>query len=109
MQADALRDFQIKKYPKTDAKIFSISPTSVFSARQSLMGETPIALSVSPWEKTALPCLCGSLRQAVPLRGSKLRVASRREASTFIWIIYFLEVPNQKNHCEYDDDVLVRG
>ncbi|WP_230966458.1 hypothetical protein, partial [Nostoc commune] len=65
-------------------KIFSISPISVFSARQSLMGETP---------KTALPCLCGSLRQAVPLRGSKLRVASRREASTFIWIIYFLEVP----------------
>ncbi|MEH2055657.1 MAG: hypothetical protein V7K97_05685 [Nostoc sp.] len=48
-----------------------------FSVRQSLMGETPIALSVSPWEKTALPCLCGSLRQA-------------DAASTFIWIIYFL-------------------
>lgn len=67
-------DLQIKKYPKTDAKILSISPLSVFSARQSLMGETPIALSVSPWEKTALPCLCGLL----------------------IWIIYFLEIPNEE-------------
>ncbi|AFZ27630.1 hypothetical protein Cylst_5629 [Cylindrospermum stagnale PCC 7417] len=26
-----IRDFQIKKYPKTDAKILSISPVSVFS------------------------------------------------------------------------------
>ncbi|MBC1219313.1 hypothetical protein GNF10_35990 [Nostoc sp. UCD121] len=41
------------------------------------MGETPIAQRLV--EKTALPCLCGSLRQA--------------EASTFFGIIYSLEIP----------------
>ncbi|OYD89401.1 hypothetical protein CDG76_35265 [Nostoc sp. 'Peltigera membranacea cyanobiont' 210A] len=65
-------DLQIKKYPKTDAKILSISPLSVFSARQSLMGEIPIVQRLV--EKTALPCLCGLL----------------------IWIIYFLEIPNEE-------------
>jgi hypothetical protein len=45
-----IRDFQIKKYPKTDAKIFSISPLSVL--RQVLQrGEPPqrTGFSASLW------------------------------------------------------------
>jgi hypothetical protein len=47
-------DLQIKKYPKTDAKILSISPLSVFSARQSLMGETTLLHLGRPQDRAAL-------------------------------------------------------
>ncbi|MCC5601944.1 hypothetical protein LC586_22755 [Nostoc sp. CHAB 5714] len=43
---EPLRDFQIKKYPKTDPKILSISPVSVFSASGVVAFGKPLCVYV---------------------------------------------------------------
>jgi hypothetical protein len=60
VNSQVLRDFQIKKYSKTDVKIFLISPSSVFSVslwfvfRNNLFPGSPLIL-VNPVQRWIHP------------------------------------------------------